>query len=113
MKNRIVRFEIGCDDLAKTRAVYEQLFDWNVTDAGPGLAVDTGELPAGGINALGHEPRRYTMFYVEVSDIGAALAKAKDLGGKSVVGPVPLPTGSFAWFTDPEGNPVGLWQPKA
>jgi uncharacterized protein len=49
---------------------------------------------------------------VQVDDIALALAKAQELGGKPLVGPVPLPIGSFAWLADPEGNTVGLWQPK-
>jgi hypothetical protein len=33
------------------------------------------------------------------------------IGGKTVVPPVPIPSGTFAWFSDPEGNVVGLWKP--
>ena len=112
MSNHIVRFEIGCRDIARTKTFYGSLFDWRISDAGGVVAIDTGQAPAGGITALGHEPHHYTTFYVEVSDIAAALAKATELGGKSVVGPVPLPTGKFAWFADPEGNTVGLWEPR-
>ena len=67
---------------------------------------------AGHIVSLGHEPHQYTIFYVEVEDIAAALAKAESPGGMKIVGPVPIPTGSFAWFSDPGGNTVGLLQPK-
>ena len=42
----------------------------------------------------------------------AYLDKAKSLGGKTLVPPVEIPTGSFAWMQDPEGNTLGLWQPK-
>jgi predicted enzyme related to lactoylglutathione lyase len=28
------------------------------------------------------------------------------------VPPVALPTGSFAWFADPDGTHIGLWKPK-
>jgi uncharacterized protein len=112
MKNRIVRFEIGCKNAETTKGFYGSLFDWKLAAAPMGFAVDTGEAPAGAIMALGHEPHHYTMFYVEVADVAAALAKATELGGKTLVGPVPLPHGSFAWFADPEGNTVGLWQPR-
>jgi predicted enzyme related to lactoylglutathione lyase len=47
-----------------------------------------------------------------VEDLQAALDRAKELGGKTVVPPVEIPTGSFAWFADPEGNIVGLFKPK-
>jgi len=38
-------------------------------------------------------------------------AHIESLGGKNVVPPVPIPSGTFAWFSDPEGNVVGLWKP--
>jgi hypothetical protein len=31
---------------------------------------------------------------------------------KTLVPPVEIPTGTFAWFADPEGNTIGLWKPK-
>jgi uncharacterized protein len=111
MGNPVVRFEIGCRDSETTKAFFSALFDWRIEGAGPGLRIDTGAAVGGGITSLGHEPHQYTMFYVEVANIGATLAEVERLGGKKLVGPVPLPTGSFAWFSDPEGNTVGLWQP--
>ena len=63
----------------------------------------TGGIP-GHITALGHEPHNYVTVYVEVSDINAYLAKAQELGGKKLVGPIDIPTGSFAWMADPEGT---------
>jgi predicted enzyme related to lactoylglutathione lyase len=74
--------------------------------------VNPGEGITGQINSLGHEPHQYTMFYVEVDDIAASIEKVKELGGKLVVGPIPIPIGTFAWITDPGGNMVGLWKPK-
>jgi predicted enzyme related to lactoylglutathione lyase len=40
------------------------------------------------------------------------LDKAGKLGGKTLVPPVEIPTGTFAWFADPDGNTIGLWKPK-
>jgi predicted enzyme related to lactoylglutathione lyase len=114
MGQPVVHFEIGCRDTAKTAAFFTEMFGWSISPAGPAAMIDTG---AGGvgiqghITALGHEPHHYTTFYVEVDDIPAALAKAESLGGKTVVPPVTIPTGTFAWFADPDGNTVGLWKP--
>lgn len=66
----------------------------------------------GHITALGHEPEHYTIFYVSVDDVAAYLEKAKALGAKTVVPPVDIPTGTFAWIQDREGNTVGLWKTK-
>jgi predicted enzyme related to lactoylglutathione lyase len=50
--------------------------------------------------------------YVQVDDLNAYLAKAVSLGGKALVQPVDIGTGIFAWFSDPDGNIIGLWKPN-
>jgi hypothetical protein len=50
---------------------------------------------------------------VEVDDVQAYIDKAAKLGGKMLVPPVPIPSGTFAWIQDPAGNTVGLWKPAA
>jgi predicted enzyme related to lactoylglutathione lyase len=67
---------------------------------------------AGHIAALGHEPHQFTHFYIETDDIAASLQQVEAGGGETVVPPVPIPTGTFAWFSDLEGNVVGLWKPN-
>ena len=81
---------------------------------GPATMIDAagGTGIPGHITALGHEPHNYTIFYVEVDDVQAYLDKAVSLSGKMLVPPVPIPTGTFAWMQDPEGNTVGLWKPS-
>lgn len=113
MGRAVVHFEIGCRDAAKTQGFYSKLFDWKITSMGPAAMID-GERGgiAGHITALGHEPHHYTIFYVDVDDVGAYLKKAETLGGKTLVPPVDIPTGTFAWMQDPEGNTVGLWKAK-
>ena len=113
MAHPVVHFEIGCKDKAATSAFYMAMFDWKI-DAGPMGMIDTGS-PAGipgHVAALGHDPHQFTHFYVQVDDVAAALTKVASLGGKTVVPPVDIPTGTFAWFSDPEGNTIGLWKPK-
>jgi predicted enzyme related to lactoylglutathione lyase len=112
MPNPICHFEIGCCDRSKTSQFYGQLFDWKMEDAGPATMIGTGDGVAGHISALGHEPHNYTIFYVKVDDVKAYLEKAAALGGKTLVPPIAIPTGTFAWFADPEGNTIGLWQDK-
>jgi predicted enzyme related to lactoylglutathione lyase len=71
-------------------------------------ALDGGSGAAVARTKLGHKPEHYTMFYVDVEDVKAALDKATELGGKTLVGPIAIPTGTFAWFADPDGNAIGL-----
>ena len=109
----VVHFEIGCRDTAKTADYYSRLFDWRMQPAGPATNIDMGTKGiAGHITSLGHEPFHYTMFYVDVEDVKASLAKAVELGGKALVGPINIPAGTFAWFQDPDGNTIGLLKPK-
>ena len=114
MGQPVVHFEIGCRDKAKTAAFFGEMFGWTIHETGPAATIETGGAGgiAGHITALGHEPHNYTIFYVEVDDVAASLAKAESLGGKTLVPPVPLPNGTFAWFADPEGNTVGLWKSR-
>lgn len=110
MGSPVVHFEIGCRDRAKTGRFYGELFGWKVQDAGMMSTIDTAAQQGiqGHITALGHEPHNYTIFYVEVEDVKASLDKAVSLGGRMLVPPVKIPTGTFAWFSDPEGNTIGL-----
>lgn len=110
MPHPVVHFEIGCRDIAKTQRYYADLFGWKMQANGPAAIIDTGSRQGvpGHMTALGHEPQHYTIFYVQVEDIQASLDKAVSLGGKILVPPIKIPTGTFAWFSDPDGNTIGL-----
>lgn len=113
MGQPVVHFEIGCRDRAKTERFFSDLFGWQMQQSGPATLIDTASrrgIP-GHITSLGHEPQHYTIFYVEVDDVKAYLEKAVALGGKLLVPPIKIPTGTFAWFTDLDGNTIGLLQP--
>jgi len=113
MGRPVVHFEIACKDIPKTQEFYKKLFDWKIEATGPAamIAAEASGI-TGHITALGHEPHHYTIFYVDVDDVAAYLEKAKSLGAKALVPPVEIPTGTFAWMQDPEGNTVGLWKSK-
>jgi predicted enzyme related to lactoylglutathione lyase len=105
----VVHFEIGCRDRGKTRDFYSKLFGWQIS-ASPAGTIDTGSQQGiqGHITSLGHEPHRYTTFYVDVEDVQASLDQAIAMGGTKLVGPVKIPTGTFAWFADPDGNLIAI-----
>ncbi len=107
-KHPVVHFEIGCRDLKAAKDFYQKMFDWPINDqfqiAEAGLE--------GHLSSLGHEPFHYTTFYVQVDDVAQGIARAESLGGKKVVGPISIPTGTFAWIMDPQENMIGLWKKK-
>ncbi len=115
MGQPVVHFEIGCKDLGKTGEFFRSLFGWEIQPAGPASMIDTASPLGiqGHITSLGHEPHQYTIFYVQVDDVQAYLDKAAALGGKALVPPVEIPTGTFAWFADVGGNTIGLFKPKS
>jgi predicted enzyme related to lactoylglutathione lyase len=106
--NPVVHFEIGGTDTAKSAAFYGALFGWKIAE-GPVKMIEGAGL-TGHLNALGHEPLNYTVVYVGVDDIRSYIAKGGGLGARRVVGPIAIPTGQFAWLSDPTGTLVGLWQ---
>lgn len=114
MGQPVVHFEIGCRDAGNTTEFYIRLFGWQMQAMGPATMIDTGSQTGiqGHISSLGHEPHNYTTFYVQVDDVQGYLDKVASLGGKTLVPPVDIPSGTFAWFSDLEGNTIRLWKPK-
>lgn len=113
MGNPVVHFEVTGKDGGKLQSFYSDLFGWKIDADNPmnyGL-VDTdsgGKGIAGGIGPSQSGERSLT-FYVEVDDPQAALDKAEQLGGKTVMEVTSIPNMvTFALFADPEGNVVGV-----
>jgi uncharacterized protein len=113
MAHPVVHFEIGCKDKEKTSAFYREVFGWTI-DSGPMGAISTASASGiqGHIAALGHEPHQFTHFYIETDDLPASLKQIEAAGGKTLIPPIEITNGTFAWFSDLEGNTVGLWKPK-
>ena len=109
MPNPVVHFEIIGKDGEKLRDFYSKAFGWSMQVA-PGMdygLVDTG---GQGINGgVGQGEQTSVTFYIEVDDPQAYLNKIESMGGKTVVPVTVIPNMvTFAQFTDPEGNVVGL-----
>lgn len=113
MGKPVIHWEIGGIDARKLQDFYGKLFDWKVDTNYPmnyGM-VNTGSEGGinGGIGLTGEDKRPYVTFYIQVDDLQAYLDKAEKLGGKTVVPPTEIPNVvTFALFTDPEGNRIGL-----
>jgi predicted enzyme related to lactoylglutathione lyase len=111
MGKTVSHFEIGCRDIAKTKAFYATLFGWQIQPPGPSAAVETENSAGidGHITSLGHKPHNYVTIYVQVEDLQATLGEAERLGGRTLVKPMALPDGRrFAWLADPDGNTIGI-----
>jgi hypothetical protein len=117
MGKPVAFFEVVSQDHERAQKFYRELFDWQVA-ADPAMGgyglVDTGAgegAIGGGIGPAAAPGETGVKIYVRVDDLDAYLDRAERLGGKRLVPPTDLPGdyGRFAIFTDPDGNPVGLW----
>lgn len=120
MGNPVTYLEIAGRDGDKLESFYSQLFDWQIErrdehNVGGNRYGSVKDGDAGQINlGIRHEPqgKAELVFYIEVPDIDAAFAKAKELGAEVRVAPMPAPGVTFALIADPEGNAIGLVQKK-
>lgn len=126
MAGGVVHFEIPADDENRAREFYSAAFGWGfevMPEMGYSLAMTTpldGQgRPAvpgsinGGLFKRG-EGLTAPVVTVDVDDIDAALEKITALGGSTYRGKMQVGgAGWNAYFTDPEGNIVGLWQNAA
>jgi predicted enzyme related to lactoylglutathione lyase len=118
MGQAVVHFEIMGKDGEKLRSYYSELFGWKIDADNPmnyGIVQRDGNTTGDGIGiggGVGAAPEGYdghVTFYVEVSDVEAALARAESLGGSRMMGPHKVPDGpEIGLFNDPEGHPVGV-----
>ena len=122
VSGRVVHFEIPFDDGDRAKAFYERAFGWatmpmpemSYTTVSTGPTGEQGPSEPGYVN--GGMMARSELFQgpiitVDVDDIDASLAKVEELGGATVLPRQDLgQMGSIAYFTDPEGNLMGLWQ---
>jgi uncharacterized protein len=123
MSGRVVHFEVPFDDGDRARRFYADAFGWQLmempemsyTIVMSGPSDDSGPTEAGFING-GMLPREQAattgpVLVIDVASIEDALARIGELGGSPVVGKTPVGDMGFAaYFTDPEGNVVGLWE---
>jgi predicted enzyme related to lactoylglutathione lyase len=120
MGQPVVHFEVIGRDGEKLRSYYSELFGWEFGDVlGPtnyAVVQREGNTNADGVGiggGVGTAPEGYdghVTFYVEVSDVEAALVKAESLGGTRMMGPDKVPEANIeiGLFTDPEGHVIGL-----
>jgi len=123
MTGRVVHFEIPFDDGDRARGFYKDLFGWQAmempemsyTIVTTGPSNDQGPTDSGYING-GMLPRQQAataspVIVVDVDSIESTLERVGTMGGSTVVGKTPVGDMGFAaYFTDPDGNVIGLWE---
>jgi len=127
-RNPVSHFEIYADEPESLAKFYGSLFDWKIekVEAAAGLdyrmvrTVDTDEQgrptgKTGGINGgIAKRPPGFNghlVNYVSVESLDGALERAQKLGAKVSRGRTAVANmGWFAILSDPQGNPLALWE---
>ena len=123
MSGKVVHFEIPFEDGDRARSFYKEAFDWQIMempDMGytivmTGPSNDSGPTEPGFINGgmLSRDQGATSgpVVVLDVESIDVALERIGELGGSTVVGKTPVGNMGFAaYFTDTEGNVIGLWE---
>jgi len=123
MSGRVVHFEVPFDDGDRARGFYKDLFGWQAmempemgyTIVMTGPSNDQGPTEAGFINggmlARQQAATDRPVIVIDVDSIDDTLERVGAVGGSTVVGKTAVGDMGFAaYFTDPEGNVMGLWE---
>jgi uncharacterized protein len=124
--SKVVHFEIPVDDLDRAKNFYGSVFGWELQtmpmNEGEYTSVKTTEvdeqtqLPTepGAINGgmfVRDERLTTPVITIDVDGIDDALKQIEAEGGGTLAPRTAIPgMGAFAYFRDPEGNVMGLWE---
>lgn len=125
MNGSVVHFEVPYDDADRARAFYSDVFGWKLqqmpefdytgVSTGPagedGMPSEPGYIGGGMFQRQGDLNR--PVITINVDDMQAALATIAEHGGAQVGDTMEVgDMGIAGYFTDSEGNLMGLWQSK-
>ena len=121
---KIVHFEIPADDEARARGFYRDVFGWQLqempeldytlvmttpVDQQTQIPTEPGAINGGLMKRSADTPA--PVLTVDVESIDDSLKQIEAGGGSVVKGRTEIPgMGAFAYFKDPEGNVMGLWE---
>jgi uncharacterized protein len=123
MSARVVHFEVPFDDADRALSFYRDVFDWqiqsmpemayNMVSTGPtsdqGMPSEPGFIGGGMLQR--QAPVTTPVITLQVDDIDATLVAIEKHGGTAVGEKTAVSEMGFAaYFTDSEGNLMGLWQ---
>jgi predicted enzyme related to lactoylglutathione lyase len=123
MAGRVVHFEVPFDDVDRATGFYRDVFGWQIqsmpelqyhlVSTGPvgeqGMPEEPGFINGGMFSRQANIST--PVITIDVDDIDAALADVETHGGATVEKKMPVGDMGFAaYFTDCEGNLLGLWQ---
>lgn len=124
--SKVVHFEIPADDIGRAKEFYTSVFGWQLetmpmpggeytsvvttpVDEATQLPTEPGAINGGMMQRDERTPS--PVITIDVDGIDEALKQVEAAGGSTVTPRTPIPgMGAFAYFKDPEGNVMGLWE---
>src|SRR3954454_20011390 len=106
--------ELASPDPTSSASFYGDLFGWSAQDIEgmptQYMVVRVGERANGGIRAMGNDPSPpHWLVYFGTDDLDAGLAKAKELGGNVMAGPIDIGIAKIGIVQDPQGAMFALY----
>ncbi|CAN5809380.1 VOC family protein [soil metagenome] len=122
--DKVVHFEIPADDVSRAKEFYGSIFGWQVTtmeemdytiamttpvDEKTQMPTEPGGINGGMMKRSADTPS--PVLTIGVDSIDGSLKQIEASGGSIVQPRTEIPDmGAFAYFKDPEGNVLGLWE---
>src|SRR5258708_28908152 len=110
---KICYIEIPADSIKESSAFYGTVFGWNIRTRGNGhIAFDDGIGEVSGVWVLGRKAATEPGLLVSimVDSLAETIGKIV-VNGCKIIKEMPInDTERIAWFTDPAGNVIGLYQ---
>lgn len=110
---KICYVEIPAIDIAKSSKFYEKVFGWHIRKGNGGrVAFDDGVGQVSGMWVLNRPPAKEPGLVVSIMvDSASNAIDAIIANGGEIVRPLDVDErGSTAWFRDPAGNVLGIYQ---
>ena len=123
---KVVHFEIPAEDLERAKGFYASIFGWQLhtmpmaggeyttvvttpVDEQTQMPTEPGAINGGMMQRDDRTPA--PVITIDVEAIDDALTEIESAGGTTVTLRTAIPgMGAFAYFKDPEGNVLGLWE---
>lgn len=105
--------ELGTTDADDAQRFYGEVFGWTTSDMGPEYGGNRGETGIAGFMTLPDDSvQPHWQPYVAVEDPDSTAAKAKELGGSTLMEPMDVPkVGRLGVLRDPQGATFGIIKP--
>ena len=104
--------EFNGPDPDATASFFGKVFGWEASPMFDGyLSVQHGDAPGIDTGISKHDGTAHTVATILVDDLDATIAAVEEHGGTITMPRFPIPgVGHAAYFTDPQGMSVGMWE---